>query len=758
MMRGLPFWRRVGGRGRHVPFVPQMEAADCGAACLAMALGYLGRATRLDEVGSVVDAGRDGLDGAALLRGAEHFGLRGRGVRLDIADLCYLPCGSILHWELKHFVVYERQVRGAVQIVDPASGRRLVPMKRFSSSFTGVAFVFEKTNALTPRAKGRSSTDRFVSELLSLRWPLARVLALSIALRLAGLSLPLATAMVIDRVIPGSDFGLLGLISAGLGVVVSFVGVSTLIRARVLLMMRTQLDTRMTLGFVEHLVALPYSYFQRRGVGDLAMRVAANANLREILTTTTLSSLLDGTLTAIYLVACFLINTSMALLALCLGAVQVGIFLVTRSRTHELAAQGLEAQAHCHSCLVQMLNGIETLKATGSEKQAVTRWSNLFIDQVNLAVDRGRLMAVIDSIGAAVSSAAPLALVAFGAAHVLEGSMALGTMLAVVAMATGFLLPLRTLMESALLLQNFASYAERVDDVLSTEPEQDRRRVVAAPKLSGGIELSGISFRYSQQGPSVLSDVSLRIEPGETVAMVGRSGSGKSTLGRLMIGLLAPTQGKVLYDGQDLATLELNGLRRQIGVVPQAPHIFSGSVRDNVALCVGEAADDVITAAARRACIHDEIAAMPMNYDTPIADGGATLSGGQRQRLALARALLNEPALLLLDEATSSLDAATERAVMRSLSELRCTRIVIAHRLSTVVDADRIFVFEAGRLVESGKHPALLRLRGVYWSLLQAQLRQDGEASAPDQIETLGLKPGDMPAPSRTPTTPYSVR
>lgn len=721
-MVGIPFWRHLGVLGRRVPYVQQMEAGDCGAACLAMVLGYLGRATRLDEVGGVINPGRDGLDGVALLRGAEHFGLRGRGVRLDMRDLCYLPRGSILHWELNHFVVYERQVRGAVQIVDPASGRRRVPTKRFSSSFTGIAFVFEEANALAPRAKGRHSLDRFVRDLFSLRWHFARVLGLSIGLRLAGLSLPLATAAVIDHVTPRSDFGLLTLISAGLGVVVLFVGFSTLLRARMLLLMRTQLDTRMTVGLVDHLVSLPYSYFQRRGAGDLAMRVGANANLRELLTTTTLSSLLDGTLTAIYLGACFLISENMGLLSLCLGVLQVGIFLLTRSRARELTVQGLEAQAHSQAYLVQMLNGIESLKATGSEQQAVARWSNLFIDQVNLAVDRERLIAVTDSIGAALSSSAPLALVAFGTVQVLEGSMTLGSMLAVVAMATGFLLPLRALLETTLLLQNLTSYAERIDDVLSAEPEQDRCKVVAAPKLSGRVELRNVSFRYPQQRLPVLSNVSLRIEPGETVALVGRSGSGKSTLLRLLVGLLTPTQGKVLYDGKELATLELRGLRRQIGVVPQAPYIFSGSVRDNVALCACEASDDVVAAAARRACIHDEIAAMPMGYETAIADGGATLSGGQRQRVALARALVHEPAVLLLDEATSSLDAATERAVMHSLSGLRCTRIVIAHRLSTVIDADRIFVFDAGQVVEAGKHAELLRLRGVYWSLLQAQL------------------------------------
>jgi ATP-binding cassette, subfamily B, bacterial len=526
---------------------------------------------------------------------------------------------------------------------------------------------------------------------------------------------------------PESDWGLLRWISAALCLVVVFVGLSTLLRAQLLLGMRTRLDSRMTLGFVEHLVSLPHAYFQRRSAGDLAMRVESNGSARELLTTAAISSLLDGTLTLVYLVGCFMLSPSMALLALCLGAAQVAVFALTRSRVRELMSQGLEAEAHCHSYLVQMLNGIETLKATGGEDRAVMRWSNLYVDQLNLVVERGRWMAVSDALGSALTSAAPLALVAFGALHVLEGTMPVGRMLAVVAMATGFLLPLRTLLEAALSLQNLTTHVERLDDVLSAQPEQDRSRVVSPPPLSGGLELRRVSFRYSQQAPTVLSNISLRIEPGETVALVGRSGSGKSTFGRLLIGLLAPTEGQVLYDGRDLARLDLRALRRQLGVVPQAPYIFSGSVRDNLALSAGDADDAALIAASRRACIHDEIMAMPMAYDTLMADGGSTLSGGQRQRLALARALVRQPALLLLDEATSALDAATERAVMQSLSGLACTRVVIAHRLSTVVDADRILVFDAGQIVETGTHAELLRLRGVYWSLLQAQLRQSEE-------------------------------
>jgi ATP-binding cassette subfamily B protein len=414
--------------------------------------------------------------------------------------------------------------------------------------------------------------------------------------------------------------------------------------------------------------------------------------------------------------------------ALALGAVQVAVFLLARHRVRELMSQDLESQSRAQSYLVQMLAGIETLKAAGAESRAVEHWSNLFVDQLNVSLGRGRLSAVTESINEALTAAAPLTLVAVGTALVLDGDLTLGSMLSVVAMATGFLGPLRSLVDSALRLQTLGSYVERIDDVLSTDPEQDPTKVVPPPPLSGRIEVRGVTFRYSPQTARVLRDVSLSIEPGQNVAIVGRSGSGKSTLAKLMVGLLQPTEGTVLYDGHNLAELDLKALRRRIGVVPQAPYVFAGSIRDNIALVDPGAPSDRIVAAARRACVDEDVAAMPMGYETMVADGGATLSGGQRQRLALARALVSDPSVLVLDEATSSLDARTEQGVIESLTGLRSTRVVIAHRLSTVVNADRIVVVEAGQIVEDGTHTQLIARRGIYWQLVQAQLGDEGRS------------------------------
>jgi len=300
--------------------------------------------------------------------------------------------------------------------------------------------------------------------------------------------------------------------------------------------------------------------------------------------------------------------------------------------------------------------------------------------------------------------------------------MSLGTMLALSAMATAFLAPLGSLIFAAQQLQLVGAYLARITDVLEAEPEQDRRRVEKAPRLSGRLELRNVGFRYDVQGPWALRGVSLEIEAGQKVALVGSTGSGKSTLAKLLLALYAPTEGDILYDGLPLRSLDYRTLRGQFGVVMQESSLFSGSIRDNIAFNDPNLAFDAVSEAARLASIHEDIVRMPMGYETHVAEDGSTLSGGQRQRLSLARALAHRPVLLVLDEATSHLDVRTERLVDKNLSNLSCTRIVIAHRLSTVRDADVILVLDAGRVVESGAHADLLASGGHYASVIRGQL------------------------------------
>jgi len=713
--------RRLGGeRKRRVPFIAQLEAADCGAACLAMVLAYFGNAVPLERTRGIVGSTR-GTDALTLANAATQFGLRARGVKLEVGDLHHLPRATILHWGLDHFVVLER-VRGkGIDILDPAHGRRFIPNDRVRRHFTGVALVFEPVETFVATPAGRSKAWRYLGQMFAHRAMIARVVVTSIALRVLALALPILTAMVVDRVVPRGDHQMLAVVAAGIAVVLAFQMLANLIRSHLLIELRTQLDSKMTLGFLTHLLSLPYAFFNKRPTGDLMMRVASNTQIRELLTSSLLSTLLDGALAVGYLVLLFLLSPVLAGLTAGVGLLQVLVLLFSRFRYAALAAQDLETQARAQSYLVQMLVGIETLKIAGAEDRALEQWANLYVDQLNVALSRGRLQALLDSLNSLIQAAAPLVLLGVGALLVIDHQIGLGTMLATSALATGFLTPLSSLVASMLQLQMLGSYVARIDDVLSAEPEQVSGTAVMPPKLTGAIELHRVSFRYGPSEPLVVRDVSLVVTPGQSIAIVGRSGSGKSTLAALLLGLHKPTEGRIVYDGYDLAELDHRGLRHQLGMVPQQPFIFSGSIRSNITLSDPSLPFDRVIAAARRASIHDDIRAMGMGYDTPVADGGATLSGGQRQRLALARALTRDPAVLVLDEATSSLDATTEREVNENLRTLRMTRIVIAHRLSTVINADRIIVMDEGQIREIGTHDELLAKGGAYAALVADQ-------------------------------------
>jgi ATP-binding cassette, subfamily B, bacterial len=536
------------------------------------------------------------------------------------------------------------------------------------------------------------------------------------------LSIPLFTGAVVDRVIPRSDGHLLVVLSVGLAAIVTFHFLTSLARSHLLLQMRTLFDVRLTFNFVGHLIGLPYAFFQRRSAGDLLMRLNSNVMVRQILSSGVLSGILDGTLMLGYFVLLFAASVTMGALVLLFAALQAGVFFLTSRRRREINAALLGKHARTQSYQVELLAGIETLKAMGAEARAEEVWSNLFVDELNISLEEGRLGAAVDAVSTTLRLGAPLTILCVGAERVLAGEFSMGTMLALNAFAIGIFTPLSNLFTTAAELQVLAGYLDRIDDVRRAPLEQDPGKGRVAREIRGHIELQHVSFRYGPLEPMVVEDVSVVIEPGRLVAIVGRSGSGKSTLASLLLGLYHPTSGTVLFDGTNLGDLDLRSVRRNLGIVTQRAYLFGASIRANIALSDPDLPIESLIEAAKIAQIQDEIMQMPMGYDTLLSDGGGSLSGGQRQRIALARALVGKPAILLLDEATSALDAITERKVQEELEKLHCTRIVIAHRLSTIRRADRILVMEAGRIAEQGTHAELIARGGVYHKLIESQI------------------------------------
>ena len=725
---------------RRVPVVHQMNSFECGAACLAMMLGYFGRRTRLEECRAKCDPGRNGVTAQTIVSAANQFGLRTRAYAVNSGNLADIGVPCVIHWNRSHFVVLERWSPRGAGIVDPDRGRRQISADEFERCFSGVVLQFEPGPDFDTRSDENPDPLRSYLRKM-LRAPgalriLAQVAGASLLLQLFGFALPLATRELVDRVLPAGRADAINLFIIGALLVAVMHATTAWVRANLLLLLENRLDSWLMLGFFTHLLSLPFRFFQLRSSGDLLMRLGSNAIIREALASYTTSAVLDGSLVLVFLLALLHFSLPIGIAALAIALVQVAILLISSRRLHHLAENHIACQSVSQSCLVESLMGISTLKAAGAEQATLDRWSGLLAKQLDSSWQRGRYFAGVEAAMTAVRTFSPLFLLWLGSTLVLNGSMSLGTMLAVNGLAAVFLQPVASLVLSGQRLQLAGAHLERIADVMHAQPEQDWN-ASPAPRLSGKIELRNVSFRYDAHSPLVLRNISLTIHPGQKIALVGRTSSGKSTLAKLLLGLYTPSEGQIEYDGVSLHSMSLQSVRWQWGTALQEPFLFSSSLRENIAFHDPAISEAGVIRAALLAEIHRDIVRMPMGYETRIDEAGQSLSGGQRQRLAIARAIAGNPRFLLLDEATSHLDTVTEAAVDENLDTLSCTRVVIAHRLSTIRNADLIVVLEEGAIVEQGSHDQLLRQHGVYAALVRSQSRDQEDRSETGALATI---------------------
>lgn len=711
--------RLVSRRPVRVPYIPQMEMSECGAACLTMILASHGHHAPLAEIRNSCGVSRDGAHAFALAEAARTYGLDACGVALELDALTTIPLPAVLHWNFDHFVVLESVSQRRATIVDPAHGRLCVGLEQVARSFTGVAILFRRTPTFKRRPRPRPSLHRYRHICRTLIPSLAHILVASLLLQIVGLVFPVASQILVDRVlVPGQESWLWGL---GVGLAAATAARTALLGARawVIQGLQAALDIHLMTGFVKHLLSLPVSFFLQRNPGDLIHRVHSNAALRTFIGEQATSAALECLLLCAYSALMLAYDLRLGMLVLALSGVRSALHLGLRERarhgiSRELAAAGREGGA-----LFEAISDIETMKATGSEQHLVQRWSTRFAALVDASAYRRNLALGSTQAMLALQATTLGAVFLVGGEQVIAHRMTVGVFAAFISLHALFVVPLEAILRSLAHFQHVAGQLTRLDDVLETKPEPSGG---ADPgRLKGSIEVRGVTFRYGAEGSPTLSDVSLCVRAGETVALVGPSGAGKSTLARLILGLHSPSSGSILYDGKDLRTLDLLRVRRQTGAVLQECSLFDDTVLANMTMHDDALTSDALCNAARLACIDDVIASLPDGYDTRLNNNGTRLSGGQRQRIVLARILARVPAILVLDEATSALDRDTEKRVLKNIASLSCTRILITHRLEAVRHADRIVVIDNGRIVQEGTYKELAAAEGPFQGMVHAR-------------------------------------
>lgn len=714
-----------------VPIRRQLSELDCGAACLSSILAYHGYENTTSQIADLLDAGRSGVTAASIKDVASQLGMKVRGFKLnEPEDARYIPAPCILHWRFSHFVVLEKVARYRLRLMDPSTGRIWVTLDQAGREFTGVALTFSPTMDFARRRDERPSLWRsYVRNAIRLpknAWLFAQVVAVTLLIQVFGLLFPLLTKIVVDDVIPGNRVDMMVVLACAFGLIAAGSTVITVLRQYGLAQIRANIDAEMTTEFVKHLLALPFSFFAKRPAGDLIARVASNAEIRQILTNRVFSVVLDSGFATIYLLVILVVSWKFGVLVLLLAILEVATLVLTASRLRELMRRNTGNVAREQAYLVDVLQNISTIKSNGSEDEAGVRWRGLFVRHLETSLAIGRFAGLLDGCLAGLHQIGPLAALWLGAYLVLGGGISLGTMFLLISLSTSFLIPLNGLVSSG--QQVYVAYAllERLADVMEASPEHG---IVASPMvpttdgMAGpwDIWVHGVSFRYSRFERLVLSNITLVIKEGTTTAIVGRSGSGKSTLVGVLTGLYEPTEGIISFGNANSKNVDWSALRRRLGVVVQDEPLFGGTLRSNLDLFKPDADLRALERACRIACISELVDGLPMGFESLIAPGGSALSGGERQRIALARALVREPRVLVLDEATSHLDTATETVIRRNLDDLGCTQIVVAHRLSTIRNADQIVVLEDGRIVEKGTHDVLVSNGGVYAKLCEEQ-------------------------------------
>jgi ATP-binding cassette, subfamily B, bacterial CvaB/MchF/RaxB len=683
--------------GRRTPLILQAEAAECGLACLAMIAGRYGHRVDLPALRQRHNLSLRGTTLHDLVRMAAGMQLSTRALRAELPHLRRLRLPCMLHWDHNHFVVLTRVAGRRAAIHDPAVGRRYVPLQELDKRFTGIvleAWPTEGFERKTERARVRiwellRRTDGFAAAA-------TQVLTMSLVLEAIGVAIPIGFQLVLDDVVVSDDRDLLTLIALGIGLVLAFRALIDFVRSWAILAGTSSLTLYWKMSLFKHLLRLPLGFFERRHAGDVASRFISIDKIQQTLSTSSISPVVDGVMGLVLLAMMCLYDLWLALLAFAM----TGIYALMRTVAYRLYRRANEEAvlyaAYENSHFLESLRGIASIKALalGERRQGV--WNNYLVDRVGAELRVGKIDMIFTITSNLLFGLDRILIIFFGARAVIDGTLSVGMLVAFLAYKDQFSQRVGKCLDTVVKLGTLTVHGERIADIALAQPEQDDSggAVVSTPTATkdtaAALSARAISFRYSDNEPRVIADFDLDVAPGECVAIAGPSGAGKTTLLKILAGLLRPTTGTVLIDDVPLQALGLEAYRAQIGCVLQDDRLFAGSIAENITGFSPSPDPERIQQVARFAAIHEEITRMPMGYETLVGDMGSSLSGGQVQRIVMARALYRNPRILLLDEATSHLDEENERAINEAIRRLTISRVIVAHRRSTLDMADRI--------------------------------------------------------------------
>ncbi|HEX6904272.1 MAG TPA: NHLP family bacteriocin export ABC transporter peptidase/permease/ATPase subunit [Thermoanaerobaculia bacterium] len=716
-------------RRARTPTVLQMEAVECGAAALGIVLAHFGRWVPLEELRIACGVSRDGSKASNIVKAARQYGLEAKGFKKEPQSLRATRPPMILHWNFNHFLVLEGfGKKGQVYLNDPAGGPRTVTGEELDQAFTGVVLTFQPGPEFQKKGDPPRLIPALRSRLAGARAALAFVLLAGLALVIPGLVVPVFSKVFIDSVLLENRRDWLPPLLLAMSFAALMTGALTWLQQSHLLRLETRLAVGASSRFLWHVLRLPTEFFSQRFAGDISSRVAINDRVAQLLTRDLATNALGALMIVFFAVILFQYDPVLTLVGIGVVSLNVAALRYVSRKRVDGNRRLVQDQGKLLGTAIGGLQTIETLKATGGESDLFTRWAGYQAKVVNGRQDLERYTQMLDAVPPLLSAVNTSLILGIGGLRVMNGDMTLGGLVAFQLLMALFIAPVNRLVSLGGRLQMVEGDMNRLDDVLRyrVDPAAGTGAGEAPPagdpvKLTGHLELRNVSFGYSRLDPPLIEGLSITLKPGARVALVGGSGSGKSTISKLVTGLYQPWEGEILFDGRSRAQIPPGVMTNSLATVDQSVFLFEGTVRENLTLWDPTIPLPEVVAAAKDACIHDDIAARPGGYDSPVEEGGANWSGGQRQRLEIARALVGRPTFLVLDEATSALDPTTESRIDEALRRRGCTCLIVAHRLSTIRDADEIIVLERGKVIQRGTHDELKGAEGPYARLISAE-------------------------------------